>query len=57
MSTDLTLSKLAGPLIKVAISLAKMFQKLMKEFKNYGFKKIWLQINTWFWNKNYKNFK
>ena len=39
MSTDLTLSKLAGPLIKVAISLAKMFQKLMKEFKNYGFKK------------------
>ena len=51
------LSKLGGPLMKIAISLAKnvltqlentaAVQQLMQEFKK----------NTWFWNNNIKNFK
>ena len=49
------LRKLAGPLMKVAVPLAKnilaplgiqlLLQKLMQEFKK----------NTWFWNNNLKN--
>ena len=53
------LSKLAGPLMKVAIPLAKnvlallgitqlLLQQLKQEFK---------KKNTWFWNNNFNNFK
>ena len=52
------LSKLAGPLMKVAIPLAKnvlaplgikpLLQQLMQRFK---------KKNTWFWNNNVNNFK
>ena len=51
------LSKLAGPLMKIAIPLAKnvlvslgkrqLLQQLMLEFKQ----------NTWFWNNNFNNLK
>ena len=51
------LSKLASPLMKVAIPLAENVlaplgitaasQQLMQEFKQ----------NTWFWNNNFNNFK
>ena len=39
------LSKIAGPLMKVAIPLEK--KVLAQEFKK----------NTWSWNKNFNNFK
>ena len=49
------LSKLAGPIMKVAIPSAKnvlaplqlLLQQLMQQFKK----------NTWFWNNNINNFK
>ena len=51
------LSKLAGPLMKIAIPLTKnvlvslgkrqLLQQLMLEFKQ----------NTWFWNNNFNNLK
>ena len=51
------LSKLAGPLMKIAIPLAKHFlapllqlllRQLMQEFK---------KKNTWFWKYDFNNFK
>ena len=54
------LSKLAGPLMKVAIPSAKnvlaplqqLLQQLMQEFK-----KKQTTTTTWFWNNNFNNFK
>ena len=56
-----SLSKLAGPLMKVSIPSAKnvlaplqqLLQQLMQEFKK---KKI-TTTTTWFWNNNFNNFK
>ena len=57
-----SLSKLAGPLMKVSIPSAKnvlaplqqLLQQLMQEFKK---KKKITTTTTWFWNNNFNNFK
>ena len=51
------LSKLAGPLMKVAISLAKNVLAPLGITAAASAIDAGIQKNTWFWNNNFNNFK
>ena len=52
------LSKLAGPLMKLAVPLAKKYFRSIRNnsccFSNRCRNS---KVNTWFWNNNFNNFK
>ena len=51
------LSKLAGPLMKVAIPLAKNVSAPLGIIAAASAIDAGIQKNTWFWNNNFINFK
>ena len=51
------LSKLPGPLMKVAIPLAKSVLALLGITAAASSIDAEIQKNTWFWNTNFNNFK
>ena len=51
------LSKIAGPLRKVAVPLAKNVLAPLGTTAVASIIDAWIQKNTWFWDKNFNIFK
>ena len=51
------LSKIAGPLMKVEVPIAKKFSASLGITAAASAIDAGIQKNTWFWNNNFNNFK